>query len=207
MKNSHKYQAFALTCLIFAPLLLFAIAYEPQKLDLKADDSLNLVIGQFVTKEIQTLQKPAPKPQPEFKKEHKKKMKDMAKKDRKKDVKKPEPRKEVAAVSNSAPVISTLMVGKDNNEFLKAVKLAVDKAAIDTYPRQALQMNLEGSALVEFTWLGGAKLGSVKIAKSSGHRILDDNAIRVIKRASKNFPSYSNDVSVTIPIKYGIKRS
>lgn len=212
MKFSHKKQAFLLTCLIFTPLLLFPFFENSFSKDVKADNNLNLVIGQFVVKEHQSLLPPSPKPKQENKQERKaekeksKKVENIDKKQAKKDIKKPEKLEETkaAAATNSAPQIETLMIGKDNNEFLKAVKQAIDKATIDTYPRQARQMRLTGVVSVEFAWLDGSRLGFVRIVQSSGHRILDDNAIKAIKRASRNFPSYEKNVKVTHNLRYNL---
>ena len=208
MKISHKKQAFILTCLIFTPLLLFPFFNDSFEKDAKADNKMNLLVAHFVVKDNHSLTPPA-KSAPQKEEKIVKKSKKIEKKEKKqvkKERKKPEKLKDTkeALVANSAPQIQTLMIGKDNNEFLRAVKKAVDKATIDTYPRQARQMRLSGNVLVEFTWLDGSRLGFVRVVQSSGHKILDDTAIRAIKRASKDFPTYERNVKVTHKLRYNI---
>ena len=102
--------------------------------------------------------------------------------------------------------IGTLAYGKTDNPFLREIKQAIDKAARETYPHQAIKMRLTGEVLLEFVWLTNRKLQAARILKSSGYKLLDDNVLRVLSRASNEFPSYKENIRIQIPVVYNIKR-
>ena len=222
--NHRKSLAFLLTCLFFSPLLLFAVFNEPEKLEIKGDERISLVLAQFVAQgEIINTPAPTPpapvqeeiKPEPVKEKKQKPKKKPVEQKHARKVSK---PKKEIneeklqsaqapagaQVVSNTPTQIGTLAVGKSDVPFLRAVKRAVDNAALKSYPRQAIRMNLTGRVLISFVWLYGHKLGKIEVIKSSGHQILDDNVFKIIKKAAQNFPPYHKTVRIEMPIDYNL---
>ncbi|HEC1788422.1 TPA: energy transducer TonB, partial [Campylobacter lari] len=90
----------------------------------------------------------------------------------------------------------------NNNELLKEVKQAIDKALI--YPRQARKMRMSGEILLEFTWTKDKNLLNLKILKPSKYKLLNDSALETIRIASKNFPQYEKTFHIRIPLIYKI---
>lgn len=56
------------------------------------------------------------------------------------------------------------------------------------YPDQAKQRNLSGSLLMDVAIKPDGSLASVKLLRSSGHKVLDDGAIRIVKMAAPFAP-------------------
>jgi protein TonB len=56
------------------------------------------------------------------------------------------------------------------------------------YPDQAKQHNLSGSLLLDVAIKADGSLASVKILRSSGHTVLDDGAIRIVRMAAPFAP-------------------
>ncbi|WP_366146229.1 energy transducer TonB, partial [Helicobacter sp. UBA3407] len=54
-------------------------------------------------------------------------------------------------------------------------------------------------------WTQQKQLKDLKIIKSSGYEILDKNTLQTIQRASVDFPVYTNNVRLQIPIIYQLK--
>ena len=89
-----------------------------------------------------------------------------------------------------------------NDELLKEIKFAIDKALV--YPRQAQKMRMSGKILLEFTWTKDQVLQNLKIIKASKYEILNKSALQTIQLASKNFPKYEKTFHIRIPIIYKI---
>jgi len=53
-----------------------------------------------------------------------------------------------------------------------------------SYPEAALRDGLEGKLTLEFVVLGNGELGEVRLIRSSGYSILDQEAVRAVKAAS-----------------------
>ena len=80
------------------------------------------------------------------------------------------------------------------------------KSAIDShtkYPRQARKMRIQSKVVVGFLWTKQRELRDLKILKSSGHNLLDEN--HTIQKASRSFPTYTNNVRLQIPIIYQLE--
>ena len=139
---------------------------------------------------------------------HKEKISELKKGDKKQERQKEQSSNSGGAqINNNAPMqIGTLAYGKTDNPFLREIKQAIDKAARETYPHQAIKMRLTGEVLLEFVWLTNRKLQAARILKSSGYKLLDDNVLRVLSRASNEFPSYKENIRIQIPVVYNIKR-
>lgn len=80
------------------------------------------------------------------------------------------------------------------------------KSAIDShtkYPRQARKMRIQSKVVVGFLWTKQRELRDLKILKSLGHNLLDEN--HTIQKASRSFPAYTNNVRLQIPIIYQLE--
>ncbi len=101
--------------------------------------------------------------------------------------------------------------------------LGISRSAIDSYtqrvikrirdnfvyPAEAYRNKLEGLVRLSLRLSSAGELLEIKIRQSSGWRILDENAVRIIKRVSP-FPSFPADIGekelwINIPIAYNIK--
>lgn len=223
---SRKTQAFILTCLIFSPILLFAVFGNPFKIEFKGEDQMTLVLSQFIAQgQIAQAGPPAPpapippeelKPKPK-KKQQKKPRKEKPPLDERAQKKLEKVSEESASsapppggaqVNNNKPTqIGTLAFGQTDNPFLREIKRAIDQAAMESYPRQAIRMNLTGTVLLEFVWLQNKILQQVRIIRGSGHKILDAHTLKIIQKASKQFPAYKENIRIQIPITYNLKVS
>lgn len=210
-KSTQK-QAFALTCLIFLPLLLLFVSFsKPFKIEMKGQDAISLAMAQFVASGEFVAPKLAPAPSPKqdkktLKKERKQAINSGAQE--KKETKEQEEQNlgGGAQVANAQPTqIGTLAYGKDDNPFLREIKAAIDKAARETYPRQAVKMRLSGRVWLEFVWRTNNSLQAVRIVQSSGSQLLDRNVFKIVARASKDFPAYKDDIRIQIPIDYNLR--
>lgn len=212
--TSHQNQAFALTCLIFSPLLAFFMG-GVFKVEMKGQDSISLAMEQFIAQGEFVAPKLAPTPSPTkdtktLKKKEKKETKAHTQKDsaEKKDEKEQKEQNlgGAAQVANAAPTqIGTLAYGKTDNPFLREIKAAIDKAARETYPQQAIKMRLTGVVWLEFVWRTSKELQEVRILRSSGYKILDDNILKALVRASSEFPAYKENVRIQLPFHYNLK--
>ena len=69
------------------------------------------------------------------------------------------------------------------------------------YPAKARKMGWEGKVITSFIVSSGGNVRDVRISKSSGYRILDDNAVKAVKDASP-FPKPPVEAQIIIPILY-----
>lgn len=210
---THQNQAFILTCLIFSPLLLFFVS-NVFKIESKGQDSISLAMQQFIAQGEFVSPKLSPVQAP-HKHKHKKKQKKEMKSDIKKESIKPKKEEKQeqefesgggAQVASVTPTqIGTLAYGKTDNPFLREIKIAIDKAARDTYPQQAVKMRLTGVVWLEFVWLTNKTLKAVRIFKSSGYKILDEHILKVLAKASNEFPAYKENIRIQLPFHYDLK--
>ena len=212
--RTRKLQAFLLTCFFFSPLLLFFVSFSNIfKIEMKGQDTLSLAMGQFVARGEFVAPKLTPTPSVAQKEKKPKKEPKKKDKDKKENKKKEEDEQKQeqsvtggAQVANAQPAqIGTLAYGKDDNPFLREIKAAIDKAARETYPRQAVKMRLSGRVWLEFVWLTNNSLQAVRIVQSSGSQLLDRNVFKIVARASKDFPAYKDDIRIQIPIDYNLR--
>lgn len=73
-----------------------------------------------------------------------------------------------------------------------------------TYPNEALELGISGKVVVQFTLTPHGQIKDIKIKNSSGHKILDDAAIKTIKEISAKFPKPSRDTQIIAPISYKV---
>lgn len=74
------------------------------------------------------------------------------------------------------------------------------------YPEEAIENNLEGRAYVKFVITKEGEISQIKIAKSSGHEMLDKEALRVVEGMPDWKPGRQRgekvNVSFTVPINF-----
>lgn len=69
------------------------------------------------------------------------------------------------------------------------------------YPSAARKMGWKGQMIVSFVICEGGRVEHIRIMKSSGYRILDENAVNTIKRIQP-FPKPPVKAEIVIPIAY-----
>ena len=77
------------------------------------------------------------------------------------------------------------------------------------YPRRARAQRIEGTVTVGFTVHPDGRITDTQIDESSGHRILDQAAERMLERASPA-PSFDDDmdqsaITLSVPVSYGLR--
>ncbi|MDE5925992.1 MAG: energy transducer TonB [Helicobacter sp.] len=210
--STHKAQAFYLTTLCFLPLII-GFFYTTSYFKPMNQENFTLSMQQFIAQSYishsqQSAQQPYMENNKPIPRKHKihKKHKHIRDKSFSQSQTTTQPQNNTNSVSpqnTSETQTQFFSYGKDNNPFLKAVKLATDNATI--YPRQARKIRIQGKVLVEFLWTKQKQLKDLKIIKSSGYEILDKNTLQTIQRASVDFPVYTNNVRLQIPIIYQLK--
>lgn len=220
MKN-HKIQSLIITIAFFLPIL-FLVFYIPRtfiKERVGEQVQISVAVKQFVV--AQTMQQAAPAPAPQIEepeppkpiaKEAPKKRK-PPKKPQKQEIQQVQKVQEEQVVEQAvipdtsvaaeSSAISTLVYGENDDPFLKNVKRAIDEAG--DYPRQARKMRIVGKVWLEFVWLENSILHGLRIIQSSGHDILDKDALRTIRMASKKFPKHERSVRLQVPIVYDLR--
>lgn len=212
---NHKSQAFYLTILCFLPLAI-GLFWTTSLLVINpsaSQNSFTLSMKQFAmqssaTSSTQSIQqpleslKPIPKDVKHKNQKHKKRHQAESKP-------KPIPQTmqtqtaQASQDSTNAPSQDSthyLSYGKDDNPFLRAVKSSIDKSL--DYPRKARKMRMQGEVVVGFLWTTHKQLKNLKVLKSSGYDVLDENALQTIQKASAYFPIYTNNAHLQIPIIY-----
>jgi len=89
--------------------------------------------------------------------------------------------------------------------YIDHIKQRIDD--VKEYPQRARRRTLEGEVTVLFTIGGGGELVSIRIADSSGSRILDRSAIKAVQKAAPFKVPPDGAVTVELPIKYQLTRS
>lgn len=73
-----------------------------------------------------------------------------------------------------------------------------------SYPKRAQRLGIEGEIVISFTWKDQT-LSNLHIVKSSGHPILDEHALKILKEAQKIFPASTELLELNIPIVFVLK--
>ncbi|MCR8705873.1 energy transducer TonB [Campylobacter sp. 2352 PW] len=211
--NNHKNQSFFITLFLFLPLF-FVFIYTKSFLHIQhstsKEEKFNIAIKQFL--------QDSPKAKTEQPKQEKIKKPEQTKEKAIIQPKKTntltntkainqlnekiKPQKTIAQEKNIPTTSQESISLTNNNELLKEVKQAIDKALI--FPRQAKKMRMSGEILVEFTWTKDKNLLNLKILKPSKYKLLNDSALETIRIASKNFPQYEKTFHIRIPLIYKI---
>jgi len=74
-----------------------------------------------------------------------------------------------------------------------------------SYPYIAKKMGWEGEVVISFVLTKEGKVNFLNVEMSSGYKVLDENAIKTIKEASKYFPLPPIDVKIRLPISYRLE--
>lgn len=90
--------------------------------------------------------------------------------------------------------------GKDYNYIRHAVMKNIG------YPERARKMGFEGKTLLSFMVLENGTTSQIKVEKSSGYRLLDDNAIEGVARTVISQKVFYR-VVVRLPITYRLQVS
>ncbi|EAK0445062.1 energy transducer TonB [Campylobacter lari] len=211
--SNHKNQSFFITLFIFLPLL-FVFLYAKNFLYIQhnttKEEKFNIAIKQFL--------QDSPKVKNEQSKQEKiKKIEQVKEKpivqpkkiNTSTDTKAANRLKEEIKSQKITSQEKNILINSqesisltNNNELLKEVKQAIDKALI--YPRQARKMRMSDEILLEFTWTKDKNLLNLKILKPSKYKLLNDSALETIRIASKNFPQYEKTFHIRIPLIYKI---
>ena len=222
----HKTLSFYLTSLCFLPLaIVFFVLPSYLRIKPVNQENFTLSMQQFITQNAQNAiistltqkQKEIPKPLPQEHKKYKKKHKRNPAKQTTTNPMQTQTQTSQTLESqattntdstntnstNTGQTTQTLSYGKDNHPFLKAVKSAIDSHT--KYPRQARKMRIQGKVVVGFLWTKQRELRDLKILKSSGHNLVDENSLHTIQKASRSFPTYTNNVRLQIPIIYQLE--
>lgn len=72
------------------------------------------------------------------------------------------------------------------------------------YPPRAQRLGMSGRVVVVFEVLNSGKVQNIRIAKSTGHEILDENVVETIRKVEP-FPKPPVPVKLTIPFTYGLE--
>ena len=102
-------------------------------------------------------------------------------------------------VKNSAAVQSSPNLKQQQMTFANLIYRKLQSSL--TYPELAVRRNLEGTAVISFTIKQG-KITSYKISTSSGHKILDDAALKLAAKIANLSVSYPLDFNLNVPLKY-----
>lgn len=90
-----------------------------------------------------------------------------------------------------------------SDEFYRKVQEAISKK--HHYPRLAQIRELQGTVTVEFILNVDGSIEHIKVFHSDTGDILNQQALKTIKEAHKNFPIPAKKVRLKIPIVYGIQ--
>lgn len=208
--NHHKFQSFIITLIFFTPLIfifIYSKNFLPVKQNTQENHTFNLQFEQFLqqipslkNKQQENITKPIPKQE--------KTQKTIQKKPITRTKSNPKPLLP-SKTNYNTPLENNLNSHQEeilnsplNDELLKEIKFAIDKALV--YPRQAQKMRMSGEILLEFTWTKDQVLQNLKIIKASKYEILNKNALQTIQSASRNFPKYEKTFHIRIPIIYKI---
>jgi protein TonB len=91
----------------------------------------------------------------------------------------------------------------EKSRYLKAhfsyIKDLIHKNLI--YPAMAKKMGWEGKVIVSFIISSGGNARDIMLSKSSGHEILDDNALKAVRIAAP-FPKPPVEAQIIVPVLY-----
>lgn len=95
-----------------------------------------------------------------------------------------------------------VLEGRDLSRY--GVLVLSELAANKRYPMQARRMRLQGIAVVELRVAGDGSLLSVRLMSSSGHEVLDQDAVKLVQDSAP-FPPTPGLLPATfkVPIRYG----
>jgi len=69
----------------------------------------------------------------------------------------------------------------------------IERAGRLNYPNEALRKNIEGKLKLQVILLADGTIRQLRVVQSSGHQVLDDAAINIVRRAG-HFPPFSGEM-------------
>ena len=69
----------------------------------------------------------------------------------------------------------------------------IERTGLNNYPNEALRRGIEGSLILTVILLPDGTIRELKVVRSSGHQILDDAAINIVRRVG-SFAPFSTDM-------------
>lgn len=113
----------------------------------------------------------------------------------------------VPVVQEPPPVINQADYEDARNKYGNSLWGAISKHK--KYPKIAAMRNWQGEAIVELELDGNGKLKSKKIVQSSGHDVLDKQALEMVEKALP-FPAppealRGNSFTITVPIPFKLE--
>ena len=95
------------------------------------------------------------------------------------------------------------IISSEKSRYLKVhfsyIKDLIHKHLI--YPAMAKKMGWEGKVIVSFIISSGGHARNIMLSKSSGHEILDDNALKAVRIAAP-FPKPPVEAQIIVPVLY-----
>jgi protein TonB len=122
---------------------------------------------------------------------------------------KPLPRKRVAPIERAAPPLPPApadgtTVAQFRQQFISSAARYLD------YPHAALANEAEGEVVVSVSIAAGRSAVDVSVKKSSGHELLDEQAVDMFRRAAALLPVPSalrgQEFAFEVPVVYALKR-
>jgi len=114
-----------------------------------------------------------------------------------------------AEAQPSGPVASVAPSADPDPGSLARFRLEIISIAgrFKRYPRVAIDNNWEGTAEVRLTFAADGRRSSIVIVKSSGHEVLDKQALDTISKAFVPVPPAlrGKEFSLEIPVIYNLK--
>ena len=128
------------------------------------------------------------------------------------------PVEKVEPVQDETPIVDLDKVEKEKKQVqqrkMDAIELFTNNLAFHIakfkkYPRIAIRRNWEGLVLVRMVMLDNGNIQSIAIEKSSGYKVLDNEAIMMIERA-KPLPKppdilAGDEVNIYVPVSFALK--
>lgn len=73
------------------------------------------------------------------------------------------------------------------------------------YPNMAVRLKQEGNVRISFRLRHNGEVEDIVVLSSSGHEILDENAVSLIHKMAEHFPRPPKAVRITVPLNYSLK--
>jgi len=126
------------------------------------------------------------------------------------------PRKALACRAPGAAAAPSCAAGGSRTDLLTCYAQAVRTRTLDTagacgtaaYPLEARQARLEGTVQVGINFESAGRLGAVGVARSSGHPILDQHAVELVRESILPPPSelIATPFVVQVPVVFQMQR-
>ena len=203
-KNFSLSQTLILSVLFHAALLLVMPKNNVLDIDIPVELKIDILLEEKKPEIISPRKKPIPKPTPK-----------PIPKPTPKPI--PEPIPEPIAKQVAPEIIDNKNIQSNSNK-VRVIKNSIDEYSAkitiaikkqQKYPRMALNRNWQGSVIIELKFNKNGTVISSKVKKSSGHKILDKEALNMTKRAMP-FPMppkilKSKIFTVVVPITFTLK--